>query len=141
MDNNSAARRYSRDMPTLGILIIGTGKIALANHLPGVALSGKAKVVALCDSDPAALDAASKQVEGARTYSDYQQALKDPNVDAVICATPNILHPPIVHACASLKKHVLCEKPLALDVATAAEMYRAAEQAGIRHMTAFTYRF
>ncbi len=62
-------------------------------------------------------------------------------MDAVIVATPNNTHKEIVLAAASAHKHVLCEKPLALNYADALEMYQAAEQAGIRHMTAFTYRF
>src|SRR4051794_9361979 len=110
----------------LGILIVGSGKIALANHLPGVALSGKAKVVALCDSNSATLAEASKETGITKTYSDYTEALRDPAVDAVIIATPNIPHPPVVFAASELKKHILSEKPLALDVATATRMYHAA---------------
>jgi predicted dehydrogenase len=128
-------------MPPLGILIIGTGRIAMANHLPGIALSGSARVVALCDSDPRVLEEASRQTGITRLHRDFQQALEDPQVDAVIIATPNIVHPPAVLAAARLKKHVMSEKPLALDGKTAREMYRAAEAAGIVHMTAFTYRF
>src|SRR5262245_29428596 len=128
-------------MRDVGILVVGSGKIALANHLPGVEMSGRARVVALCDSNPATLEEASKQTGITRTYADWEQALKDPQVDAVIIATPNITHPPVVLAAAALKKHVLSEKPLALDAATANQMYKAAESAGIRHMTAFTYRF
>lgn len=127
-------------MKPLGVLIIGAGKIALANHLPGIALTD-AKVVALCDSDQAVVESASKQTGIDRTYGDYERAVTDPDVDAVIIATPNVAHPPMVLACAAAGKHVLCEKPLALDVAMAARMLHAAERAGIRHMTAFTYRF
>ena len=125
----------------LGILIVGVGKIALANHLPGIALSGRARVVALCDADAAALSAAAKETGVARTFTDYKQAIGDDAVDAVVVATPNFTHPGIVHACAAAKKHVLCEKPLALNVGDAAAMWRACEAAGVRHMTAFTYRF
>jgi predicted dehydrogenase len=128
-------------MSEIGILIIGTGKIALANHLPGVAMSGAAKVVALCDRDPVALETAARQTGISRTYNDYHQALADPSVSACIVATPNDSHPEIVIAAAEARRHVLCEKPLALNAADALRMYRAAEAAGIRHMTAFTYRF
>ena len=51
----------------LGICIVGAGKIALANHLPGIALSGRAKVVALCDSDATALASAAKDTGVTRT--------------------------------------------------------------------------
>jgi predicted dehydrogenase len=128
-------------MAGVGVAIIGTGAIALANHLPGLALCPAAKVVALCDSEPATLEKASRQVPGARTYADWREVIRDDAVDAVIIATPNNTHPPIAVAAVAAGKHVLCEKPLALKFSEALVMYRAAEDAGVRHMTAFTYRF
>jgi predicted dehydrogenase len=59
----------------------------------------------------------------------------------VIIATPNFLHSPIAHAAIAGGKHVFCEKPIALNFPEARDMYKAAEKAGVRHMTAFTYRF
>jgi predicted dehydrogenase len=128
-------------MEPIGVAIIGTGSIALANHLPGLALCPQAKVVALCDENEATLERAAQQTGIKWTYTDYRNLLKRNDVDAVIIATPNFTHPPIVQAAVAAKKHVLCEKPLALDFATALQMYQAAEAAGVRHMTAFTYRF
>lgn len=128
-------------MTDIGVAIIGAGAIALANHLPGLALCPQAKVVALCDSDRATLERAGQQTGIAALFADYNETIAHPGVDAVIIATPNITHPPIVLAAVAAKKHVLCEKPLALDYATAQSMYDAAERAGVRHMTAFTYRF
>ena len=128
-------------MQEIGVAIIGSGSIVLANHLPGLALAPQARVVALCDSDPATLEKASHATGVTATFSDYRDAIAHDNVDAVIVATPNYLHPPIVHAALAAKKHVLCEKPLALSFPDALAMYRAVEAAGVRHMTAFTYRF
>ena len=62
-------------------------------------------------------------------------------MDAVIVATPNRFHRDLVVAAADSGRHVLCEKPLAMSVAEAEQMVGAAERAGVRHMTAFTYRF
>ena len=56
-------------------------------------------------------------------------------------ATPNLNHKELVTAAVRAGKHVLCEKPLALSLADAREMHAAAARAGVRHMTAFTYRF
>jgi predicted dehydrogenase len=125
----------------IGVAIIGTGKIALANHLPGLNLCGNARLVALCDTNATSLEMAVRQTGVKRSYADYKEAIADPDVNAIIIATPNFLHPPIVFAAIEAGKHILCEKPLALDYATALEMYRSAERAGVRHMTAFTYRF
>lgn len=128
-------------MNEIGVAIIGTGGITLQNHLPGLALCPAVKVVALCDSDPNVLDRA-RQTSGVNaTFSDYREVMKRSEVDAVIIATPNFLHAPIALEAIRAGKHVFCEKPIAMNFAEAREMYQAAERAGVRHMTAFTYRF
>lgn len=128
-------------MDTIGVAIIGSGTIALANHLPGFALSRRAAVVALCDSNPAVLKRAARQTGIAATHADYREVLARGDVDAVVIATPNHLHAPIALDAIAAGKHVLCEKPIAMNVAESLAMYRAAEAAGLRHMAAFTYRF
>ena len=128
-------------MTTLRGGIIGSGGIALANHMPGFALCPGAQVVALCDSDPATLERASRQTGIAATFTDYRKLLDETDVDAVVIATPNAFHAPIAHAAIERRKHVLCEKPIAMNLGEALGMLRAAEAAGVRHMTAFTYRF
>lgn len=128
-------------MPTIGVALIGSGGIALANHVPGLALCPEAKLVALCDTNPETLEKAGKATGVVNTYTDYREALKREDVHAVIVATPNFVHAPIVLAAVAAGKHVLCEKPLAMDLAESVKMYKAAEAAGVRHMTAFTYRF
>ena len=124
----------------INVALIGTGKIAVANHIPGIALCRDAEVVALSDPNPARWP----RPPGHRcdaTYADPFALLKDAPVDAVIVATPNRFHRDLVVAAAQSGRHVLCEKPLAMSVAEAEEMVGAAERAGVRHMTAFTYRF
>lgn len=128
-------------MKPIGIAIVGSGGITLQNHLPGLALCPQTRVVALCDSDPAVLQRASQQSGVQACYSDYQEVVKRDDVTAVIIATPNVLHAPIALAAIAAGKHVFCEKPIAMNLPEATQMYRAAEAAGVRHMTAFTYRF
>jgi predicted dehydrogenase len=128
-------------MTTIGVGMIGTGQIALANHLPGLRLLPNARLVALCDSDENVLRRASEQTGVRAAFTDYNKLLQHDGVDAVIIATPNVVHPPIAIAAAKAGKHVMCEKPLALNLADALAMLRAAEEANVRHMTAFTYRF
>lgn len=99
------------------------------------------QVVALCDSDPAVLERARSQTGVPVTSTQYDEILKRDDVHAVIIATPNFTHAPIALAAVTAGKHVLCEKPLALNQADARAMANAAERAGVRHMTAFTYRF
>ncbi len=128
-------------MKQIGIAIIGCGGITLQNHLPGIAMCPQAKVVALCDANPATLETARQQTGITVTSTNYEDLVKRDDVHAVIIATPNFMHPPIAHAAIAAGKHVLSEKPIALNYADAKAMADAAEKAGVRHMTAFTYRF
>ncbi len=76
-----------------------------------------------------------------RSRPTLKQICADPEIDAVIIATPNFTHRPIAVAAAKAGKHVMCEKPLGLNAGEVREMYLAARDAGVVHMTAFTYRF
>jgi predicted dehydrogenase len=128
-------------MKTLGVAIVGCGGITLQNHLPGLALCPDTRLVALCDTHPATLERARQQSGVRITSSRYEEIVARDDVDAVIVATPNQAHPPIALAAIANGKHVLCEKPLALCATDAVAMAEAADRAGVRHMTAFTYRF
>ena len=126
---------------SLNVAIVGCGGIALQNHLPGLALCPDVKVVALCDADAATLERARQQSGVAITSTRHEDIVKRDDVHAVIIATPNFTHAPIALDAIAHGKHVLCEKPLALNFADAKAMADAADRAGVRHMTAFTYRF
>jgi predicted dehydrogenase len=128
-------------MKTIGIALIGCGGIALANHVPGLALCPGARIVALCDSNPQALENAAQKTGVSTTTTQYQEVLSREDVDAVIIATPNVTHAPITLEAVAAGKHVFCEKPIAMNFDEATKMHQAAEKAGVRHMTAFTYRF
>ncbi len=128
-------------MKTLGFAIVGCGGIALQNHLPGLALCPETRLAALCDTVPATLERARQQTGVKVVSTDYREIVRRDDVDAVILATPNHTHKEIALAAIAAGKHVLCEKPLALNAADARAMAEAAEAADVRHMTAFTYRF
>ncbi len=130
-----------RSPNTLNFAIIGCGGITLQNHLPGLALCPDVKLLALCDANPATLERARQQTGVTITATDYRDIVQRDEVHAVIIATPNCTHPPIALEAIAHGKHVLCEKPLALNAADARRMADAADRAGVRHMTAFTYRF
>jgi predicted dehydrogenase len=73
--------------------------------------------------------------------TDAEALCADPEVDAVIIATPNFTHRAQAVAAAKNGKHIMCEKPLGLNAGEVRQMYHAARDAGVVHMTAFTYRF
>jgi predicted dehydrogenase len=128
-------------MSKLRIALVGCGGIAVQNHLPGLALCPEVEVTALCDTDEACLERARQRTGVKVTARDYADIMSREEIDAVIVATPNVTHRPIALAAIAAGKHVLCEKPLAMNSADAREMAQAADRAGLRHMTAFTYRF
>jgi predicted dehydrogenase len=128
-------------MSTLGVAIIGCGGVTLQNHLPGLAMCPDTRVTALCDADPGTLERARQQTGVTVTSTDYRDIVRRDDVGAIIIATPNITHSPIALAAIAQGKHVLCEKPLAMTHGDAKAMAVAADRAGVRHMTAFTYRF
>lgn len=125
----------------VGVGVIGVGGISNHVHLPGLRLSPHAEVVALCDSDSELLRQRAQEYGVERTYASYEELLQDRAVDAVVIATPTLFHAPIALAAIAAKKHVLVEKQLGMNYAETARMYEAATDAGVIHMTAFTYRF
>ena len=128
-------------MSTLNFAIIGAGGISLQNHLPGLALCPDVRVHAVCDANPATLDQARSLTGAPVAAADWRDVVARDDVHAVIIATPNFLHPDVAIAAARSGKHVLCEKPIALNAADARRMAEEADRAGVRHMTAFTYQF
>lgn len=128
-------------MKQIGVGIIGCGAIALANHVPGLKLCPDTRLIALCDSNPAVLAQAHDITGVDNIYTDYNRLLAQSDVNAVIVTTPNYLHAQITLAAIAAGKHVFCEKPIAMNYGEALQMYRAAEAANVRNMTAFTYRF
>ncbi|MBL8066363.1 MAG: Gfo/Idh/MocA family oxidoreductase [Chthonomonadaceae bacterium] len=118
-------------MKKLKVGIIGTGGIACACHIPGyLSIPDQCEIKWLCDIKPKALDEALLLAPGAKTTADYRDLLADPEVDAVSVATPNRVHmDPTIDALRA-GKHVLCEKPLAMDRHEAKKMCRAAKESG-----------
>jgi predicted dehydrogenase len=118
--------------------IIGMAGIAGA-HLGGYDRCADAQVVACCDID---IEKARKREEqDARAYQDYRDLLADPAVDAVSICLPTFLHAEVTVAALGAGKHVLCEKPMALNVAECDRMLAAADAAGRVLMVAHCIRF
>ncbi|MBI5760467.1 MAG: Gfo/Idh/MocA family oxidoreductase, partial [Planctomycetales bacterium] len=129
-------------MPSkIRIAIIGAGAVADYHHVPGIRIDPRAELVAACDPNETLLAQRQKDWGPIRVTTKFEEIAADPDIDAVIICTPNFTHLPITLACLNAGKHVMCEKPLGLNFAEAHEMYRTARDRGLRHMTAFTYRF
>ena len=122
------------------VAIVGAGAVSDYHHVPALRLDPRAELVAACDANSELLEK-RRQEWGVPVTTDYEALCADPGVDAVIIATPNFTHKPIAVAAARAGKHVMCEKPLGLNAGEVRTMYEAARDAGVVHMTAFTYRF
>src|SRR5689334_21410201 len=100
----------------LKIGVIGTGGIA-GLHLAGYAKSKLAEIYAMADvrSDVLTARAAEYSVPVERRFADYRELLKLPEIDAVSICTPNMLHCQLTLDALHAGKHVLCEKPMAMN--------------------------
>lgn len=112
---------------------IGAGYIAGFQKQPGV------EVAAVCARTSAGPVAEKYHVP--RTYTDYEAMLAQEPLDIVVIATPNYLHHPMTLAALNAGKHVVCDKPLAMNIRQAREMAECAEQVGRRHFVPFIWRF
>ncbi|SLM18663.1 putative enzyme [uncultured spirochete] len=103
--------------------------------------SGVTKVLGIASRDAGRAKQAARELGLARSFGSYEAMLADPEIDAVYIPLPNHLHAQWINKAADAGKHVLCEKPFAMDAAQAAEAVRYAESKGVRVMEAFMYRF
>lgn len=126
----------------LKIGIIGSGGIAQGCHIPGYrSVPDQCEVIWACDVNPDTAKAAAEKFDIPKTTTDYHDVLNDPEIDAVSIATPNKFHlQPTLDALAA-GKHVLCEKPLAMNAAEARQMARAAKDSGKILHVALQMRF
>ena len=125
----------------INICVIGSGRAGMIHARNFSGRVDGARLVALCDPVQGALDAAARELGVEKTYTDYRQVLEDPSIDAVVVVTPTVYHREIVCAAAEAKKHVLCEKPMAMNESECMEMNQAAEKHGIKLQIGFMRRF
>lgn len=101
----------------------------------------EAEVAAVCGRTRSRAEELASKHPGAAVYTDYNEMIKDGRLDGLIVASPDDLHYPMVMAALKAKLHVLCEKPMALNVAHAQQILEAAEEAGVKHLIEFTVRW
>lgn len=121
--------------------VIGCGRVATIRTIPeGIAAASNAELVATADSRP---DRARKTAGqfGGRAYDSPQALLDDSRVDAVYIATPPYAHAELTVAAARAGKHVLCEKPMAMDPQQAETMARAVQEEGVTFGIGFMMRY
>ena len=124
----------------LKVGVIGTGGIS-GVHLGGYSRNPNVEIYALCDINEKNLARRAEEYKVSRTFTDYREMLALPELDAVSVCTWNSAHAECAIAALRAGKHVLCEKPMALNTAQAEEMEKAAKESGKLLMIGFVRRF
>lgn len=121
--------------------ILGCASIATRSVIPGIQQSQTGEVLAVASRDEKkATDTASRfGIE--RAYGSYEAMLSDDDIDVVYIPLPNHLHKTWTIRAAEQGKHILCEKPIALNVEEAMDMVSACDRAGVKLAEAFMYRY
>lgn len=132
-------------MPFKGIAIIGAGMIGAA-HASGYRQyahrfgAGSGRLDTVCDMNETMAQTLAADWGFARTATDWRAVIADPGIDIVSVCLPNFLHTEVTLAALQAGKHVLCEKPLALNAASALPVLQAATSAQVVSGTVFNYR-
>ena len=124
---------------SLKAAIAGTGFIGRV-HARSARLAG-AQLAGVAASSPESARAAAAALGADRAFDSAEEMVRDPGVDVVHICTPNHLHLPLAEAALAAGKHVICEKPLALDAAGAQRLVDAASDSGLHAGVPFVYRF
>jgi predicted dehydrogenase len=121
------------------VAIAGTGFIG-ALHARSARLAG-ARLVGVAASSPESAERAANALRAERAFASAEALVDAPDVDVVHICTPNHLHVPLAKAALEAGKHVICEKPIALDAFGASELVEAAAESGRIAAVPFVYRY
>ncbi len=121
--------------------IIGAGNISRVAIAPAFDEVPYAKIIAVASSSEARARTFAEDFSVDKVYTDYEQLLRDPDVDAIYIALPNNMHLEWTIRALEAGKHTLCEKPLAMNVTEALQIQETSQKTGRLAMEAFMYRF
>ena len=124
-----------------GIGLIGAGDVVRGKHLPALASVEKARLRAVYDLEPGCARSLAAQWPIEKVCLRLEELVGDPEVEAVLVATPNAVHREGVEAAAGAGKHVLCEKPLATTLADTRAILETCRKRGVKLQVGFHHRF
>ena len=105
--------------------------------IPALQQAAGVRVHGIASRELAKAQAVAEQFDLPRAYGDYESLLADPDIDVVYNPLPNHLHVPWTEKAARAGKHVLCEKPIALDAAEAASLIPVRDETGLQIQEAY----
>lgn len=128
-------------MDKIRVCLIGCGRAGMIHARDYAGKVQGAELIALCDPIEDNLKKAQEEVKVQYTYTDYKEALKNKDIDAVVVVTPTKFHHDIVVLAAKAKKHVFCEKPMAETEEECDEMINACKENNVNLQIGFMRRF
>ena len=128
-------------MKTLGICLIGSGRAGMIHARNFKNKVTNAKMVAVVDAVEEVAKEAAEELGITKYYTDYKEILNDDEIDAVVVVAPTNLHKEIVINCANAKKHIFCEKPMAMNTEECDEMIAACDANDVKLQIGFMRRF
>ena len=120
--------------------VLGVAKIATAKVIPAMQRAQHCQVVAIASRDAGKAEDAAARLGIPRAYGSYEALLEDPGIDAIYNPLPNHLHVPWTIRAAEAGKHILCEKPIALNAAEARTLLDVRNRTGVWIQEAFMIR-
>ena len=121
--------------------IVGTASIAESAFIPAMQNSERGRVTAIAGRDANKARQMAERAGVEKSYGSYEELMQDSDIDAVYIPLPNHLHKEWTVQAARAGKHVLCEKPAALNAGEAEEMLKVCEEEGVLFAEAFMYRY
>jgi predicted dehydrogenase len=119
--------------------VLSTANIGMEKVIPAMQQGQWCDIAAIASRSLASAQAAADKLGIAKAYGSYEELIADPSIEAIYNPLPNNLHVPMTLAAARAGKHVLCEKPVAMNAAQAAELREVAGKVHV--MEAFMVRF
>lgn len=120
--------------------VLSTAGIGVRKVLPAMQLGGYSEIVAIASRDGQKAESVARKLRIPKAYWSYEELLADPEIEAIYNPLPNHLHVPWSIKAAEAGKHVLCEKPIGLNIAEAKALLAARNRAGVKIGEAFMVR-
>jgi len=128
-------------MQRVGVCLVGAGRAGLVHARNIASRIPTAELVGLCDANPEAVHEVDGLFSVPALYTNYEEAVTNPNADAVVIGTPTFAHRDIACAAAAAGKHIFLEKPMAIAVEECQDIIEAVKQTGVKLQLGFMRRF
>jgi predicted dehydrogenase len=120
--------------------VLSTADFGLRKAIPGMRKGEWCEIVAISSRDRRKAEEAAHKLGIPKAYGSYEELLADPHIEAIYNPLPNHMHVPWSIKAAQAGKHVLCEKPMSMNVAEAKELLAVQQKTGVKIGEAFMVR-